>query len=127
MSDQFPEDVRRFITDRIDSVEQLEILLLLREGPEREWTAEAVGQAIYTSPLSAHLRLTGLQTCSLVSCQGNPSVYRYQRGTPETEAIIDRLRELYRERRVSVIGAIYSRSRGPAQAFADAFKFRKGG
>lgn len=127
MSDEFPEDVRRFITDRLDSVEQLEILLRLREEPERDWTAESVGQALCTSALSAHLRLAGLQACNLFSCQGNPPVYRYQRGSPEAEATIDRLRDLYRERRVSIISLIYSRSHGPAQAFADAFKFRKGG
>ena len=45
----FPEAVRSFILEHINSVEQLEVLLLLKNQPDREWTAEAVSQAVYST------------------------------------------------------------------------------
>jgi hypothetical protein len=39
-----PEDVAQFVTDKIDSVAELEALLLLRNAPEREWTARELSQ-----------------------------------------------------------------------------------
>jgi hypothetical protein len=44
MSD-IPADIQRFISERIDSVEKLEILLLLERTQEREWSAGDLIQA----------------------------------------------------------------------------------
>lgn len=125
MTDDFPEDVRRFIGDSIDSVQQLEILLFLRNDPNRSWSADEVGQSLYISPQPAELRLLGLKARNLLAASGTPSVYRYAPQTAELDAVVARLADLYRERRVTVITLIYSRPL-PAQAFADAFRLRKG-
>src|SRR5688572_27525821 len=45
-----PEDVRRFLLQCIDSVEQLEVLLLLHRDPGKVWSTEAVAQALYSNP-----------------------------------------------------------------------------
>jgi hypothetical protein len=50
--------------------------------------------------------------------------FRY-RTAGETEQSIERLAELYKERRVSIISLIYSKPHQQVQAFADAFKIRK--
>ena len=52
--------MRRLIADHIDSVEQLEILLLLYQHPERAWTAEAVARELRDLALSAGDRLEDL-------------------------------------------------------------------
>jgi len=45
-----PEDVRQFLHQNIDSVEQLEVLLLLWRTPERGWTSDEVATAVYSHP-----------------------------------------------------------------------------
>lgn len=122
----FPEEVRRFILDHISSVEQLEVLLLLKGSAPREWTAKAVSQALYTQPEAAAMRLADLQTRGLLAVREGPErQYNYLPGTPELAGTVNRLAEVYRERRVTVITMIYSKPSSPVQAFADAFRLRK--
>ena len=46
--EDFPDDVRQFIEDRIHSLAQLEVLLLLQGAPERAWLPAEVGTSLYT-------------------------------------------------------------------------------
>lgn len=124
---EFPDDVRRFILDIINSVEQLETLLLLRGQPDREWSAQAVSQALYTQPEAAAMRLTDLHARGLLTVTEGPErLYRYRPATGDQDRLIGQLADVYRERRVAVISLIYSKPLNQVQAFADAFKFRKG-
>jgi hypothetical protein len=121
-----PEGVRRLIADSIDSVEQLEILLLLQQHPERTWTAESVARELRVSPLSAGDRLEDLTHDALVArVQGEE--YRY---APETAALDEAVKGLataYTERRVTVINLIFSKPVDKIRTFADAFRLRKKG
>ena len=126
MSDPFPDDVRRFILAHINSVEQLEVLLLLRGAPDREWTAAAVGQALYTSPAAAAKRLTDLAAGGLAAVlPGDASTYRYLPADDARRLMVDRLAEAYTQRRVAVVSLIYSKPNDQVQAFSDAFRLRK--
>ncbi len=42
-----PEDVAQFIIEKIDSVAQLEGLLLLRDNPQQQWDVAAVAKRLY--------------------------------------------------------------------------------
>jgi hypothetical protein len=126
MVGEFPADVRSFITDHINSVEQLEVLLLLRRGADKEWNAAAVSQLLYTPPEAAARRLADLAALGLLAVSTiDEPFYRYQPGTREQAALVGRLAQLYEERRVSVISLIYSKPNENVQAFADAFRLRK--
>ncbi len=47
MSGSFiPDDVARFIVEKIDSVAQLETLLLLRRSPEEQWSVQALASRV---------------------------------------------------------------------------------
>jgi len=127
MSDQLPEDVRRFIVEHINSVEQLEVLLLLRAHPEQDWSADAVSQRLYTPPPAAAMRLSDLQARGFLSASDDGKVWRYRPANAEVDAFIASLAEHYQERRVTVITLIYSKPHQQVQAFADAFKLRKDG
>ena len=48
-----PAPVRRFIAGHIESVGQLEVLLLLRAAADKQWTADEVARAVVTQPASA--------------------------------------------------------------------------
>jgi hypothetical protein len=125
--DAFPEDVRRFILDHVHSVEELEVLLLVRAEPGRVWDAEAIRQALYTSAASAARRLTDLEAAGIVApAEGRRGQYRYRPGPPEREALLARLADVYKERRVAVISLIHSKPADPLQAFVNAFDLRKG-
>lgn len=126
MSEALPDDVRRFVVEHINSVEQLEALLLLWSASDRDWTAEDVSQSLYTSPAAASMRLNDLLQRGFVSSSSETSrVYRYRSGQAANDELVSRLAELYRERRVTVISLIYSKPHQQVQAFADAFKIRK--
>jgi DNA-binding IclR family transcriptional regulator len=120
-----PEEVARFILQCIDSVEQLEVLLLLRESSETAWSPEAVARQLYSNPSSIARRLATLQAHQLLVTTDPPSSYRYQPRTPELNATITRLAEMYRERRVAVITLIASKPIENVRAFSDAFRLRK--
>jgi hypothetical protein len=125
--DGFPEDVRRFIVDHITSVDQLEVLLLVRGQPRTDWGAVEVSRKLYTQPEAASLRLESLHALGFVERAGDSDpVSRYHPRTPELDQLASRLEEVYKERRVAVIALIYSKPDDPARAFADAFRFRKG-
>ena len=126
MSDQLPDDVRRFVVDHINSVEQLEVLLLLRTESDRDWTASGVSQKLYTPPAAAAMRLDDLQQQGFLSTKAlAEKAYRYRSAGSEFDQLVDRLAEFYKERRVTIISLIYSKPHQQVQAFADAFKLRK--
>jgi hypothetical protein len=120
-----PENVRRFIVERINSVEALEILLLLFGQPLEELSAGEVSRKLYTSVQSASARLDELQQAKLLVIIGTePLRYRSNPANPEAAVVAD-LEKVYKERRVSVISFIYSKPSDPLRAFSDAFRLRK--
>lgn len=125
MTSAIPEDVQRFVLQCIDSVEQLEVLLLLHGAPAVEWSPEAVAGALYSHPASIARRLATLSAHKLLSATEPPLLYRYQPKTPELDATVTRLADTYRQRRVAVIALIASKPMENVRAFSDAFRLRK--
>jgi hypothetical protein len=119
-----PEDVRRFLLQCIDSVEQLEVLLLLQRAPAETWNAGAVAQALYSNPDSIARRLAGLHANGLVT-PIPPASYRYQPKSAEMDATVTLLAQTYRQRRVAVITVIASKPMENVRAFSEAFRLRK--
>jgi hypothetical protein len=123
--ESIPENVRRFIIDHINTVEILEILLLLFGQPAQDLSAAEVSRRLYTSEESAAGRLNELyQTKLLVITPGEPPKYRFNAASPDS-ARVSELEKIYKERRVSVISFIYSKPSDPLRAFSDAFRLRK--
>lgn len=114
-----PEDVRAFVRSSIDSVELLNVLLLLRENAERDWTAEELSAELRSSPGSIARRLAHLQRRRLAASAAGR--YRYA-AAARADALVQRLLELYHERRTTVIDLIFSSPPDPLRSFSDAFK-----
>jgi hypothetical protein len=119
-----PEDVRHFLHQNIESVEQLEVLLLLWRTPERGWTADDVATAVYSHPTSVIRRLAMLLGQGLLR-EREPGCFQYAPRTPELHATVTRLDHMYRERRVAVITLIASKPIENVRAFSDAFRIRR--
>lgn len=121
-SDSIPDDVRNFILGHIESIAQLEALLLLRREPAGTWDPVSVGRRLYISTEAAASVLTRLQANGLI--ETNSEAYRFQPQTPELESLVEGVAEVYSRQLIPVTNLIHSR---PAriQEFANAFKLRK--
>ncbi|HLM42455.1 MAG TPA: hypothetical protein VK458_01255 [Myxococcaceae bacterium] len=125
-SNDLPEDVRNLITDHIESVEQLEILLLLHQHGSRVWTADSVARELRVAPNSAGERMDELARASILArTQGSAVEYRYAPKSPSLDVAVAGLARAYSERRVTVINFIFSKPVDKIRTFADAFRLRK--
>jgi len=110
----------------IDSIEKLEVLLLLRARTEREWAASEVALELRITEASAAARLADLASGGLlVSNRGQPPVYHYSPASSEDTRSISELATAYAERRVSVITFIFSKPQERVRGFADAFLLKR--
>jgi hypothetical protein len=123
MSDDFPTDVKQFIGHHIESLAQLEALLLLRKDAEREWKTDEIAKILYITPEMSAALLADLARRGFAVPR--ETCYRYR--TPEAgiDRTIEQLARVYQERRVAVITEIYSKPQNKVQTFADAFRLRK--
>lgn len=123
MGDAFPADVKEFLGVHIQSVAQLEVLLMLRAEPERRWSADDVAKILYVQPPMAKGMLMNLVQRGFVVQE--EASFRYQPSSDEVGVLLERVAQLYQERRVAVTYEIYSKPMNVVQAFADAFRLRK--
>ena len=124
----FSDELDRFIAAEIQSLEQLEILLLLSGNPHKWWTAKGVYDVVKSSLPSVEGRLRDMTERQMLRREVD-SDSRFQ-FAPADEAIwriVSELREAYKERSVKVVQAIYSKTPTPdgVQEFARAFRVRK--
>jgi hypothetical protein len=120
------EDVRAFVTDHIDSVLQLELLLLLQKKRDRDFDAGEVVAELRIDPAWAADQLEEFCSRGILTCaDGTPRRYRYAPKSPALDAAIARLDHTYADRRVSVISLIFSKPADKLRSFSDAFRVRK--
>ncbi|MBF5046527.1 hypothetical protein FGE12_29190 [Aggregicoccus sp. 17bor-14] len=119
-----PQRVQRFITSHIDSIEKLEVLLLLRAQAARTWTGGEVAQALRIAEESARRRLDDLCERGMFSCERSDS-FHYAPISADDAQAVDELATTYAQRRVSVITFIFSRPTERIRSFADAFRLKR--
>ena len=121
-----PEDVARFVIEKIDSVAQLEALLLLRGNEEKEWSVEALAARLYVSEEQTTHLLLGLNAQGFVAVENaEPPVYRYHPVSAELDQKLGRVAEFYAKHLVPITNLIHSKPKPRVQEFAEAFRFRK--
>jgi hypothetical protein len=126
MATDFPAEIEQFIGQHIESLAQLETLLLLRREPGRSWSCADLARQLYVTADVCTGIVTDLQRRGfLLLDAANVDLIRYRSAGPETDQLIDQLAELYQQRRVAVITQIYSKPVKKVQTFADAFRFRR--
>lgn len=125
MSAAITEEVRSFLLQYVDSVEQLEVLLLVRSQPGRVWSADEVAAELRTDPRSVHLRIDDLRDGGLVAGEAGGGI-RYAPRTPAMARAVEATDRAYQTHRVAIITLIFSRPTERIRSFADAFRLRKG-
>ena len=118
-----PPAVHRFLYDNIDSVEQLEVLLLLSRSP-RGWTAEEIARELSGHPTSILHRLGSLAGRGFLR-ELEPACFQYAPRSTELHEAVARVAETYRDQRLAVIGFLASRPVAKLRAFSDAFRIRR--
>ena len=117
-----PATIVEFISRHIQSVEQLEVLVLLHRDPEMCWSAKRVYDVLLSTLQSVQRWLDDLTRRGLIQ-KCPDEVDGYQASPDETiRSEVAQLAEWYRNTPVRVIEAIYRRESSAAQSFADAFK-----
>lgn len=122
-SAQIPANVLQFIAERIDTVPQLEALLLLWEDPQRAWSEEDLAGRIYVSRQVAAQTLQALQRQNLVVAES--SLYRYHPQWDPTGAVMPEVAAAYRRHLVQLATFIHSRASTAVREFARAFDLKK--
>ena len=132
MSQDEPQHIRAFIAGHIESVVQLEVLLLLFGSAVRTWAADALARELRIDRAWVEAQLAQLCARGLLTyCEGKPPSYQYQPRTTELHQAVSDLAKAYADRRVSIISLIYSNppksppAPDPLKSFSDAFRLRK--
>ncbi|HYC56332.1 MAG TPA: hypothetical protein VEL28_15475 [Candidatus Binatia bacterium] len=123
MADGVPDNVKRLIAEAIDSVPELEAVLLLREHSDRTWTAEQAGERLYVSkPVAAHV-LSVLAERGFAS--ESHGAYRYAPSSGDIALVVDQLATAYSRHLIEVTHLIHAKPSASVRRFAEAFRLRK--
>jgi hypothetical protein len=125
VNERLPPEIRQFIAQQIDSLAQLEALLLMRREPNRSWRAEDLARSLYLSDEMCRGMFEEFERRRFVTSQAGEGTYAYSCSDLQNDALLGTLATLYQERRVAVISEIYSNPVAKVQTFADAFRLRK--
>lgn len=119
-------DALTLLRSSVRSVWALELLLLLRRDPERNWSAEALirelrGSAVVVEEALASLTAAGL----VIDCGGSGGgAYGYRPAAPVLDQWVQEIADAYALRPSAVIRQIFSAPGSKVQIFADSFRFR---
>jgi hypothetical protein len=126
MPEEFSAELEQFIAQHIESLAQLETLLLMWQDPARRWDCAELSRVLYITPDMCGGLVADLERRGFVR-RGEDSRYQYQPADPELHRFLKQLATIYQERRVAVITQIYSRPMKKVQTFADSFRLRREG
>lgn len=109
-----PESVRRFLLTRVESIGQVEVLLLLRSAPEHEWSIDEISRELGSSASSVRDRLALLASQGIVTSRDvdGSTLHHYAPASEETRSMLDALAAAYKEYRVAVTNLIYAGPEG---------------
>jgi hypothetical protein len=121
-NDPISDDVRVFLDECIDSVAELEALLLLCESPDQDWRVSELARRLYVDEAEAGKILSSLVSCELAITDG--TLFRYQARDTERHMLVGKVAATYARSLVPVTKLIHDKTTG-IRKFADAFKIRK--
>lgn len=118
-------ELRQLISQHLETMEQVEVLLLLARNEPRAWSVDDVASELRWSQRGAQQCLEELARGRLVRRVGSGAgaTYEYAPTPPDRESITTLMR-LYDTRPLLLGRLIYDRPPTVARSFADAFRIR---
>lgn len=121
------ERIFRFILDNVDSIPQMEALLLLWRSRPQSWSEEQLAARIYVDLKEVPGILGDLVKKQLIACAGTDSSrsYYYEIASEEMDQMMQAVAETYGRDLIRVSKLIHSKASSGIREFARAFKFTK--
>lgn len=121
--DELSPELRAFLYSCIDTIEQLEMLVLLRRSGQ-PWTTRAVAAELGLKDVQTRASLEMLTARGLLAARaGDEVTYTFEPRTPELTRYAAQLAEAFATARSAVLRFVASSSRR-TKSFSDAFKLR---
>lgn len=120
---RLPIDIKELLTEHIDSVGQLEVLLVFFNNKDRSWSALTMSLELRSHETIVRQQMAKLLTSGFIKETGN-SEYIYS-PMENLAKRVELLARAYREMSVAVIAFIYEKPTDKLKGFADAFKLKK--
>jgi len=122
---EVPAHVLRFLEESIDTVPQLETLLMMSESPDRSWLIGDVASRNYITEQRAADTLNALQRRGLVSSEESPPRFRFSPATDDIGAVIADLARCYQRNLSRITTLIHAKPSASVKEFARAFDLKK--
>ena len=128
MAGAIPEPVKRLIAEHVESVSQLEVLLLLQSDRAALWSAEEAARRLKSQPELVEATLSRYARAGISAVEVDETgkaCFAYRPATPALRSAVDALAATYATHKTTVISLIFSTPRDALQDFADAFRLRE--
>jgi hypothetical protein len=120
-------EVAAFLGANIDTIPQMETLLLLHEGRDRTWTAAQIAARIYLDPHEVSSLLRRLQQRRLVEVGGEQEEegsFRYD-ARWDAHGVMEKVAVAYRSQLIAVTRFVHGKASPAVLDFARAFDLKK--
>ena len=117
--------VEEFLARYIDSVELLEILLLIAREGDRSWSAERLSTRLLTSRTSAERRLEKLLHDGLVKPDGAAGHFVFSPKDRTSALAVAELDRIYEPYRIRIIEIIFTKPSSTLTNFLNAFDMKR--
>ncbi len=115
-----------FISEEIDSVPELEALLLVWRHRPKPWTAEDLAKRLYIPADDTRNLLLDLSRKELLTViPGQPESFRYEMNSESRNGFMGRVEETYRREIIRISRLIHAKPSSAVRDFARAFRFTK--
>lgn len=122
---EIPIPVRRFLEENIDTVPQLETLLMMHEKPDRDWSIADVASRNYITELRATDTLHALLRRRLVVADESTRTFRFNPASEDIRALVAELAIYYQRMLSAVTELIHAKPSASIKEFARAFDLKK--
>jgi DNA-binding MarR family transcriptional regulator len=120
------DQVLWFVTQEIDSVPELEALLLLWQSRPAEWAAPELAKRLYITTEQAEIVVADLTRKDLAAHVPDRAGFcRYQQRSAQQDELMARTETVYRKQIVRISSLIHSKPSSAIRDFARAFRFTK--
>lgn len=128
---ELPRELRELIRWNLESIDHMEMLVLLHRSAPRAWSLDELAHALHLPARTTAQCMESLVRGELAAVArestGTAPVpdYRYAPATDALSRAVDMLAREYDERPVALVTAVRSRPSVVLQSFADAFRVRR--
>ena len=120
-----PPEILRFLEANIDTVPELETLLMMSRAPERGWLVSEIASHNYITLPRAEDTLNALHRRGLASRESTPALFQFTPASAEIRELVADLDRCYQANLARIATFIHSKPSASIREFARAFDLKK--